>query len=172
MDAAEIRSGLRHWKVAGGVVRTGDGHLLLVENRRRNGDVDWSTPGGVVDEGESFVGALTREVSEETGLAVAQWRGPVYRVEVTAPDLGFFLEVEAHVAVRFSGAISIDDPDGIVLSAEYFAMDDVTDRLATASAFVRDPLLAHLRDGVGDGRTFAYRIDGSGLDRRVRLTSP
>lgn len=56
--------GLRRWRVAAGLMEL-DGHLLLVENLRRNGRTDWSTPGGVVEHGEDPVDGLTREVIEE-----------------------------------------------------------------------------------------------------------
>lgn len=166
----EDTAGLRHWSVAGGVVRDAAGHLLLVENERRDKSIDWSTPGGVVDEGETFVEALTREVNEETGLVVASWAGPLYRVEVTAPDAGFFLRVEAHGAVTVSGEITIDDPDGIVLSADYYEPNAARALLASAPVFVSEPLLAHVDDGVDDGRVFSYTITGHGADRAVRRT--
>jgi len=159
---------LRNWSVAGGVVRDLAGHLLLVENERRDKSIDWSTPGGVVDEGENFVEALTREVAEETGLVVATWTGPLYRVEVTAPDAGFFLQVEAHGAVETTGDIAIDDPDGIVLSADFFNLEAARALLDSAPVFVREPLLAHVVDGVDDGRLFAYTITGHAPDRTVR----
>ena len=163
-------SDLRHWSVAGGVVQDAAGQLLLVENERRDKSVDWSTPGGVVDKGETFVEALTREVNEETGLVVATWAGPLYCVEVTAPDAGFFLRVEAHGALETSGEITIDDPDGIVLSASYYELARARELLASAPVFVREPLLAHVVDGVDDGRVFSYTITGSGSDRTVLRT--
>lgn len=166
---ATSRSGLRNWKVAGGVVRRGPHDVLLVENERKDRSIDWSTPGGVVDAGETFVEALRREVREETGLDVPRWRGPLYRVEVTAPDLGFFLEVEAHGALEITGEIhrEINDPDGIVLSAAFLSIEHASRRLDGAARFVREPLLAHLIEGIDDGRTFAYRILGRGRDRLV-----
>lgn len=158
--------GLRHWQVAGGVIIDARG-LLLVENLRRNGEVDWSTPGGVVDPGETAVEGLTREVKEETGLTVSAWTGPIYRVEVTAPDAGFFLAVEAHRAEHFDGSISIDDPDGIVIAAEFVELPDTRSRLADASPWVIEPLLAHLDDGVNDGRVFRYHMVGGRGDQRT-----
>ena len=42
------------WTVAGAVLEHGDG-LLLVCNQRRNGSLDWSTPGGVIDATDASV---------------------------------------------------------------------------------------------------------------------
>jgi ADP-ribose pyrophosphatase YjhB (NUDIX family) len=39
---------MREWFVAGALIER-DGELLLVQNRRRNGRVDWSPPGGVIE---------------------------------------------------------------------------------------------------------------------------
>ena len=72
---------MRDWTVAGGIVLEGDA-LLLVQNLRRNGALDWSPPGGVIEvqEGEPLLAGLTREVEEETGLRVTEWVGPLYEV--------------------------------------------------------------------------------------------
>lgn len=160
--------GLRHWQVAGGVVADQRG-LLLVENRRRNGSTDWSTPGGVVDPGETALEALSREVAEETGLTVTGWSDPLYRVEVEAPDAGFFLSVSAFRAETFTGHLAIDDPDGIVIGAEFVDMARARHLLAeTPSPWVGEPLLAHLEDGFSDGRMFRYRVEGTrGEERRI-----
>lgn len=154
-------SEVRHWSVAGGVVRQPSGEVLLVHNVRRDGRSDWSTPGGVVDEGETFVEALTRETYEEAGITVSQWSGPLYRVEVFAPGLGFHLKVEAHLALSFGGEITVDDPDGIVVDARWVDLSAVRNRLDSSSIFVAQPLLAHLHDGIDDGRLFGYQIDGA-----------
>lgn len=158
--------GLRHWQVAGGVLVDERG-VLLVQNQRRNGDLDWSTPGGVVDPGESPLEGLTREVAEETGISVQAWNGPIYRVEVLAPDAGFFLAVEAHRAASFSGAVTIDDPDGIVIGAEFVDLIGAGERLGAAPPWVAEPLLAHLSDGIDDGRLFRYRVEGRSRTKRT-----
>ena len=135
--------------------------LLLVQNERRHGARDWSTPGGVIDAGETLLEGLTREVQEETGLAVTGWAGPCYRVEVTAPELGFFLRVEAHRAVAFEGDLVIDDPDGIVIGAEFVDRGTARGLLVGAPRWVSEPLLECLDSGVEDGRLFRYHLAGS-----------
>jgi len=156
--------GLRHWQVAGGVIMSGSS-VLLVKNLRNGGGIDWSTPGGVVDPGETPLQGLTREVKEETGLSVPRWHGPLYRVEVHAPDAGFMLRVEAHLASAVDGDLVIDDPDGIVVDALYVEPDGVAGYLGGNQPWVIEPLLAHLVDGVADGRLFRYRMTG-GRDKK------
>lgn len=159
--------GLRHWQVAGGVIMNGSS-VLLVKNLRPGGAVDWSTPGGVIDPGESSLEGLTREVAEETGVRVRTWNGPLYRVEVHAPDAGFFLEVETHLALAAEGEILVDDPDGIVVEASYVERSVAADYLGSNHPWVVEPLLAHLIDGVEDGRLYRYRMTGAiGSERRV-----
>lgn len=165
-------AGLKEWSVGGAVIVRND-RVLLVQNQRRNGELDWSTPGGVIDEGESVLGGLGREVTEETGIEVHDWRGPLYRVEVTAPGFGFFLQAEAHLALASVGDVAVDDPDRIVVGAEFVTLELARIRLESAPIWVAEPLLAHLFDGVDDGRLFAYRLDGSSPgDRRVVRLAP
>ncbi len=161
-------SELRPWLVAGGVLMDDDGRVLLVQNQRRGGAIDWSTPGGVIDAGEHLIEGLGREVEEETGLRVTDWLGPLYRIEVIAPGFGFHLRVEAHRAVAFSGSLTIEDPDGIVIAADFVDVAVARQRLASAPQWVWEPLLDHLADEVDDGRLYAYRLEGSTpADRRV-----
>ena len=47
-----------------------DGSRVLVENRVDPGWPGIVLPGGHVEEGESFTGAVIREVFEETGLTI------------------------------------------------------------------------------------------------------
>ena len=48
---------MRDWLVGGALIESDDG-LLLVRNRRRDGSHDWSTPGGVIEEGEDLLDGL------------------------------------------------------------------------------------------------------------------
>ena len=138
---------MREWLVAGGLVEQDDGRLLLVQNRRGDGSLDWTTPGGVIDvhEGEAVVDGLTREVEEETGITVVEWDGPVWRVEAVAPGMGWALQVEVHRAVSWLGEVRVgDDPDGIVVAAGFVTPDQCGHRLLRASPWVGEPLTAWL----------------------------
>src|SRR2546428_5201572 len=55
----------------GGLIRAGRGRVLLIRHRPAAGGGDaWVTPGGRVEEGETTLAGLRREVEEEAGLAV------------------------------------------------------------------------------------------------------
>ncbi len=130
----------REWTVAGGLVETDEG-LLLVQNKRRGGSLDWSPPGGVIDTTDaSVVAGLTREVEEETGLVVLEWEGPVYEVRAVAPDLGWVMHCEVYRAVRFEGVLRLEDPDGIVVDAAFVPSANCGPLLDDCPPWVREPL--------------------------------
>lgn len=153
---------MRSWLVGGAIVEGPDG-LLLVRNQRRNGALDWSPPGGVIDPGESVVEGLTREVAEETGLVVTRWTGPVYEIEAEAPDLGWVLRVEVHVAAQVSGELALEDPDGIVVDARYVSVPECAEHLVDAHPWVREPLADWLLERWSGSRSFSYHIAGADL---------
>jgi 8-oxo-dGTP diphosphatase len=158
---------VRDWTVAGGLIESAEG-LLLVCNRRRNGSFDWSPPGGVIEvaDGESLLDGLTREVEEETGIQVTKWAGPVYEVRADAADLGWRLQAEVHVAVEYEGEVRVDDPDGIVVEAQYFALDECASQLAHCHPWVREPLAEWLGarwSHLDPPPPYGYRVDGSDI---------
>jgi 8-oxo-dGTP diphosphatase len=155
---------LREWMVAGGIVEV-DGRVLLVENLRRNGRTDWSTPGGVVESGEEALVGLTREVAEETGLEVAQWSSALYSVETVAPELGWHLRVQVFRAMSWSGHVSTgSDPDGIVIGARFADRRECEALLAEGGQWVREPLLAWMAERWDDHRAFRYLLSGTSRD--------
>jgi 8-oxo-dGTP diphosphatase len=152
---------VRDWLVAGGLLTGPDGSLLLVRNRRRDGSLDWSPPGGVIEvrDGESVVDGLTREVEEETGLTVTGWDGPLWRVEALAEGLGWRLSVEVHLATGWEGELAPGaDPDGIVVDARFVHPDDCGTHLDGAHPWVGEPLAAWL---AGQAEVlWRYRLEG------------
>jgi 8-oxo-dGTP diphosphatase len=162
---------MREWTVGGAVIEGAvlgpdrPAGVLLVENLRRNGSSDWTPPGGVIEGDEPVVHGLAREVREETGLEVLTWSGPLYEIRAEAPQLGWVLRVEVHRAVAVRGALAIgDDPDGIVVAADWVADGDCADRLAGTHPWVREPLLAWLTERWSGTREFRYRVHGTALD--------
>jgi ADP-ribose pyrophosphatase YjhB (NUDIX family) len=154
---------VHEWTVAGGLLETPDG-VLLVRNVRRGGVEDWSTPGGVIDaEDESLVAGLTREVTEETGLVVHEWSGPLYEVRAVAPDMGWNMRCEVHLALRFDGDLRVEDPDGIVVEAAFVPVDACAGHLVACAPWVREPLQAWLTERwePGTGRGFHYEVHGT-----------
>lgn len=151
---------MREWKVAGGLLADERG-LLLVANTRRNGSIDWTTPGGVVDDGESPIEALGREVAEETGLLVPSWQRLCWTVSVEFIEMEMTLDVEVHLAESFTGDLIIDDPDGIVTAAEFVDRRGVVDRLVGASMWVAEPLHDWMAGSWSDVRHYDYAAHGS-----------
>jgi 8-oxo-dGTP diphosphatase len=158
---------VKEWSVGGGLI-LGGGGLLMVRNQRRDGSHDWSPPGGVIEPGESIIGGLTREVSEETGVEVLDWEGPAYAVEVEAPDMGWRARIEAHVAGRYQGELRVGDPDGIVVEVAWVELDLCRGHHVGGQRWVREPLEAWLEAacrGAGglagwEPRTWRYRVAG------------
>ncbi|MCB1258325.1 MAG: NUDIX hydrolase [Microthrixaceae bacterium] len=161
---------MHKWSVASAVIettcvgatcppdRTG---LLLVENERQGGRREWTTPGGVIDSGESAHVGLTREVREETGLIVVAWSGLLYTVAVEAPDLGWDLQVEVHRAEAIEGELTIgEDPDGIVVAADWVEEPGIADLVATAPQWVSEPLIEWSTERFVEPRTFSYVLIG------------
>jgi ADP-ribose pyrophosphatase YjhB (NUDIX family) len=163
---------VRAWLVAAGLIEGPEG-LLLVQNRRRDGSLDWSPPGGVIEvhEGETVRDGLTREVAEETGLLVTDWEGPVYDVEVVAEGLGWTLRVETYRALRYSGQLAVEDPDGIVVDARWVPAGDWATHFDGAHPWVREPVTSFLAALTATPETrFRYRLDGTpGVVEVVRL---
>jgi ADP-ribose pyrophosphatase YjhB (NUDIX family) len=157
--------------VAAGLIEGPDG-LLLVQNLRRDGSLDWSPPGGVIEvqEGETVRDGLTREVVEETGLVVTDWEGPVYEVEVTAEGLGWSLRVETYRALAYSGQLTVADPDGIVVAARFVDSAAWTAHFDGAHPWVREPVVTFLSATSAAETLFQYRLDGvQGSFEVVRL---
>jgi 8-oxo-dGTP pyrophosphatase MutT (NUDIX family) len=164
----------REWTVAGAVLERDD-ELLLVCNRRRNGSLDWSTPGGVIDATDaSVLDGLAREVEEETGLVVREWAGPLYEVTMVALDLGWVMHCEVHRALAFEGDLRVDDPDGIVIDAAFLPVDEVHARLEACFHWVREPLTEWLgeRWAPSDRRGFRYDVRGTALDALEVIRTP
>ncbi|WP_141577989.1 NUDIX hydrolase [Actinomadura sp. WMMA1423] len=94
-------------RCVGGIVRDGDGRLLLVRRGRPPGEGLWSIPGGRVEPGEDDAAALVRELREETGLDVLV--GPLAgTVERPGPG-GVVYEIYDYTATVCGGTLRAGD---------------------------------------------------------------
>ena len=125
-------------------------------HRGKKGGIDWTPPGGVIDEGESAVEALEREVYEETGLSASTWSELVYGVSVNFLKQNMDLQVEVFEAIDWTGSLVINDPDGIVEEAEFLSEKACESRLKNSPVWVREPVLAYIKGEIPSEKSFSY----------------
>lgn len=146
--------------VGGGLIVV-DNRLLLAANRRRQGTLEWTPPGGVIDAGESVTSGITREVREETGLRVQMWKERHYTVSVVAADMGWVMNVESWFSPSASGDIELNDPDGIVEQALFVELSSVEELLIDSPLWVRVPVMAWIAAGMCPVGPFAFVVTGT-----------
>ena len=157
---------LHEWTVASALIER-DGELLLVRNVRQGGREDWSTPGGVIDQGDpSILDGLAREVHEETGLRITRWDGLVYEVVAVAADLGWRMRCEVHLVAEYEGEVFIDDPDGIVVEANFYGPAHADGLLLNCPAWVREPISEWINQrwdhaSQAEPRRYEYAVGGT-----------
>ena len=102
-----------------GVVRAGDGRVLLLRHRLWPPEGQWGFPSGFAQRGETFQETIVREVREETGLTVRVGRlldlrnGSPYRAEAY------------YEAVLVGGLDGLVLDEREILEARLFTLDDL-----------------------------------------------
>jgi len=163
------------WTVASGII-IDQQQLLLVQNQRRNGSLDWSTPGGVVDPGEQVLEALQREVIEETSVVVSDWSHMLYSVNVEFVGRDMTLHAQVFQAARHAGELHVDDPDNVVVDGRWVSADQAHALLDMSPQWVREPLQHCVGQLFAPGAPasvapgqWEYRVTGSGRDFHAEL---
>ena len=150
--------------------------VLLVANRKSDGRKEWSLPGGRVEERESALQALTREVREETGLEVINWSRLIYATTVKKRGDGSGLDrfVQVYQAGDWEGELSFNDPDqpyGVV-DGDFFDPSSVGSVLQSLDEYVREPIQDWLSLPWEGIRQYEYLVEGQGPDQTVKRLVP
>ena len=163
------------WTVASGIIIEQQ-QLLLVQNQRRNGSLDWSTPGGVVDPGEQVLEALQREVIEETSVVVDDWSHMLYSVDVEFVGRDMTLHAQVFQATGHSGDLHVEDPDNVVVDGRWVSHDQAHSLLDSSPPWVREPLQHHVAllfaapgPALVAPSRWKFRVTGTGRDFHSEL---
>jgi ADP-ribose pyrophosphatase YjhB (NUDIX family) len=104
-----------------GVVRDGEGRVLLLRHRMWPPERQWGLPTGYAVKGEEFGATVVREVREETGLEVKAGR-------LVHLKSGYKLRVEvAYESALVGGELKIDGFE--ILEARWFSPDELPEGL-------------------------------------------
>lgn len=130
-----------------------DGKLVLV--RHRYGDRRYHLlPGGGVEPGETLQEALSREVSEETGLRYRLLK-PLFISDTISPDLSRHILNLTFLAEVTGGEITTSPSDPRVEAVDLVDPEDLAD------IDLRPPLAVELKEAIDAGFSGEARYLGS-----------
>ncbi|MDQ4036120.1 MAG: NUDIX hydrolase [Chloroflexota bacterium] len=131
-----------------------DGRLLLVEQQGpADPEPSWMLPGGRVEDGETLVAALERELDEETGLTLTGSLQIAFVVDLVAGG-------DRYTAMTFACAADGDpaphDPDGLVRAATWIDPTEALARLRCIDWYDCVPLERFLSGEAMTGALYSF----------------
>ncbi len=144
---------IRHliYLAAVAVMRRGEDVLLVRQRGPDDGRAYWGLPGGIVEPGETLIEGLIREVREEAGVEITD-PGRIAFVTCSPECVSFTFEVG-----EWRGEPGPADPDGFVLEAGFFPLNEGVARLEELPIRgMREPITTYLRGQAEPGAVFVY----------------
>lgn len=163
------RMQMTYW--VGAAIARREGSLLLVREVAESGEIGWSLPGGVIEEGEDPLTAVMREVREETSLHVSEVLGLAYSViynrsEKNDRTCAFVFEVTT------TGNIVVEDLDSDILEAKFIDLPLAIKLLGDFPIRVMvEPAIAYLKKETLPGMLWVYESD-NGQTRLAARVAP
>ena len=151
-------SAQKQYRVAAGIVRKADHVLLVRQQGLADPEPTWALPGGMVEDGELYGEALVREIREETGLEVAEIGRLAYLVQVDNREERYQTLAVVYEVSDWSGRVGGDDPDRLIHSVEFVALEDAIRRIEQLPwRHMREPAVAYLTAPGAAPKMWQYR---------------
>lgn len=149
--------GTRHIQTVAMIVHRADQILLVEQQGPDDPGAYWALPGGVVESGELPPEATLRELNEETGLFGGQIYGVVYLVFGVDRNTCGTASTIVFEADQVEGSIDVNDPDGVVVSAQFVDMHTARLRLRDIPwKMMREPVVNYLSGDSEPGTAWFY----------------
>jgi 8-oxo-dGTP diphosphatase len=157
MGAGDRRMTYKINHVAVGILRQGES-IVLIQQEFATRPPLWLLPGGMVEPGELFHEALTREIAEETGATVVKLGRLAYAMQIYHPERREQTIAHVFEIDQWSGELKSADPDNEVLQVALIPLTEAPELLSEIHwTAVREPLLAYLRGECLAGTLWFYR---------------
>jgi ADP-ribose pyrophosphatase YjhB (NUDIX family) len=149
--------------IVGGLLCRGDSVLLVRQQKPNDSKTRWALPGGYVERDESMLGALRREVREETGVEVLKIGPLLYVVHLTIPHTGGVAVALVFQVAAWCGQVQPSKPvtDAVetILDAQFIPVEEAVQHLEQGLRFASQPVIEYLCGRAPQGAVWVYRGD-------------